>query len=505
MQRLINISIIFVLLITTGLNIALLVQNTQLRGQVANPLVQEVSALPDQDQADEIAELQQRLERAEEDRIEASREATSLRTQVERLQPAADGQTSLQEQVEALEAENERLRNEVANLQTMNQINGQVVDVRGLVPTGSVPREFMNREELRVYFTEVLDEEFSEEAEQEQRAILQALDMDSGGSDLRQSQIDELARSVLGFYDHETKDLVVVTDRATMGATDRVTYAHEFTHSLQDQYYDLGALFERAQGNSDYETAIRALVEGDATLTMSLYAETFFSDMDLINYQLEQIENLDLTGILYGSGGPYVESAAAFPYNEGSIFVNSIYQAGGWQEVTRAFNNPPRSTEQIIHPQKYYSGDEPVAMTLPNLVSALGGSWELVSENTLGELYTRIYLQRYISFNQSVLAGEGWGGDRYQVLRDDEGRLGFALATAWDTPNDAQEFFTAASAFVMTRGGGNPAVMASTPTQMRWQLADRQYYLSLVGNQVLLLHAPDGATLDGLLGQFQGF
>lgn len=505
MQRLINISIIFVLLITTGLNIALLMQNTQLRNQVANPPVQEISTVLNQGQADEIAELEERLERAEEDRIEASREAASLRTQVDRLQPASDNQTSLQEQVEALEAENERLRNEVANLQMMNQINGQVVEVRGLVPTGSVPREFMNREELRAYFTDVLEEEFSEEAARDQRSVLQVLDMDRGGSDLRQAQIDELARSVLGFYNHETKDLVVVTERATMGTTDRVTYAHEFTHSLQDQYYDLGALFERARGNSDYETAIRSLVEGDATLTMSLYAETFFSDMDLINYQLEQIQNLDLTGILYGSGGPYVESAAAFPYNEGSVFVNTLYQSGGWEEVTRAFNNPPRSTEQIIHPQKYYSGDEPVAVALPDLATALGGGWELVSENTLGELYTRIYLQRFVSFNQSILAGEGWGGDRYQVLRDDRGRLGFALLTAWDTPNDAQEFFDITSAYVMARGGGNPTVLVSTPTQMRWQLSDRQYHLSLVGNQVLLLHAPDSPTLDALLGQFQGF
>ncbi|MEM8533516.1 MAG: hypothetical protein AAGF95_21930 [Chloroflexota bacterium] len=505
MQRLINISIVFVLLITTGLNIALLVQNTQLRNQVANPRVQEISTAPNQEQADEIAELEERLERAEEDRIEASREAASLRTQVERLGPAADNQTSLQEQLEALEAENERLRNEVTNLQTMNEINGQVVDVRGLVPTGSVPREFMNREELRAYFTDVLEEEFSEEAERDQRSVLQALDMDRGGPDLREDQIDELARSVLGFYNHETKDLVVVTERATMGTTDQMTYAHEFAHSLQDQYYDLGALFERAQGNSDYETAIRSLVEGDAMVTMSLYAETFFSDMDLINYQLEQIQNLDLTGFLYGGGGPYVESAAAFPYNEGSIFVSTLYQVGGWEEVTRAFNNPPRSTEQIIHPQKYYDGDEPVAVALPDLATGLGGSWELVSENTLGELYTRIYLQRFVSFNESVLAGEGWGGDRYQVLRDDRGRLGFTLLTAWDTPNDAQEFFTITSAFVMARGGGNPETLVSTPTQMRWQLADRQYHLSLVDNQVLLLHAPDGPTLDGLLGQFQGF
>jgi len=79
------------------------------------------------------------------------------------------------------------------------------------------------------------------------------------------------------------------------------------------------------------------------------------------------------------------------------------------------------------------------------------------------------------------------------------------LQTAWDSQPDAQEFFTAYSAFVVALGGGNPAVLQADGSHMRWQLADRQVYLSMVGSQVLVLHAPDGATLDALIGQFKGF
>jgi hypothetical protein len=117
----------------------------------------------------------------------------------------------------------------------------------------------------------------------------------------------------------------------------------------------------------------------------------------------------------------------------------------------------------------------------------------------------RIYLEQGIDIGDAINAGSGWGGDRYQVLQDGQGRLALALRTAWDSPEDAAEFFEAYSAFVVTRAGGNPAVLQADDAHMRWQLADRQFYLSRAGGQVLVLHAPDVATLDALIAQFRGF
>jgi hypothetical protein len=297
---------------------------------------------------------------------------------------------------------------------------------------------------------------------------------------------------------------VVVTDRPTMGVGDRVTYAHEFTHSLQDQHYNLSALFARTAGNSDYEEAVRALVEGDATLSMSFYARANLSGMDIATYQLEQLQSVDLSGILSEGGGPLVESAAAFPYTDGTNFVSVLYRQGGWREVARAFADPPRSTEQVLHPEKFFGGDEPVRVRLPDPRGALGG-WRALAEDTLGELYMRIYLERYLPFDQAIRASAGWGGDRYQVLGDDQGHLALALQTAWDGQDEAQEFFDAYSSFVGARGESNPAVLQADPAHRRWQISGRQFYLSRAGNQVLVLHAPDGAALDALLARFRGF
>jgi hypothetical protein len=505
MQRIAVSLSAFALLFVMMVNIALFVQNNQLRKQAGADLARPLptQAAQSQAQPDQIAELEQQLARSEQDRIKATRDATSARGQLAQLQSAAQERDTFKTQVQSLQQENQQLKAQVGNLQTMNAINTQVAPLRRLAPLANVPRDFMNRQQLRVYFTDALEREWSPEAEQQQRAVVRALDMDDGNTDLRQAEIDSMVNNVLGFYNQESKQLVIVTERAQMGVGDKITYAHEFTHSLQDQHYNLTALFARAEGNSDFQMALKGLVEGDATLTMGLYARENLTAMDMANYRVEQFQSIDLSGALMGGGGgPLVESAAYFPYQEGAEFVALLYQDGGWGAVDAAFKNPPRSTEQVLHPERYFGGDTPLSIQLPAL--RLGG-WHTIAEDTLGELYLRIYLEHKLDFEQAIPAAEGWGGDRYQVLGDDQGRLALALQTAWDSPADAREFFDTYSAFVVALAGGNPQVLEAETTHMRWQLAGRQFYIGQAGNRALVLHAPDAATLDALIGQFKGF
>src|SRR5207253_9108577 len=126
----------------------------------------------------------------------------------------------------------------------------------------------------------------------------------------------------------------------------------------------------------------------------------------------------------------------------------------------------------------------------------LGGAGKPRPGDTLGELYWRIDPEHELPLDRAVGAAAGWGGDRYQVLGDDQGRLALALQTSWDSPAEARQFFEDYGAFVAALGGGTPTVLQADPMRMRWQLAGRQCYLSQVGSQVLVLQAPDGSTLD---------
>lgn len=485
----------FAIIAVMLVNMALFYQNSQLRSQLAAPRPTQAPTSPDQ--AAVLAELTTRLERAERDRAKAIGDANSLRSQADTLKAAAQERDTLRAELQSLRQQNDQLRAEAANLQTMNTIGGQVTPLRDLSLLSSVPRSFMSRGQLRDYFSELMAREWPADAEARERATLRALDMAGGEGDLRQAQIDSAARSILGFYDHDTKQLVVVTDRATMGVGDRVTYAHEYTHSLQDQHFGLAALFAQAAGNSDYALALRALVEGDATLTMGLYADAHLSELDRANYQLEQLQSIDLSGLSFG-GGPLVESAAYFPYREGASFVGTLYATGGWQAVDAAFSRPPRSTEQVLHPERYYAGDTPVVVQLPGYQLA---GWRTLAEDTLGELYLRIYLERALTLDQAIAACDGWGGDRYLVLGDEQGRLALALQSSWDTPAAARRFYAAMGAFVAGLGGSGAALLDANASQQRWQLSGRQFYLRIAGSQVLVLHAPDSAALDALIRQ----
>ncbi|HNP86976.1 MAG TPA: hypothetical protein PKK78_12600 [Kouleothrix sp.] len=491
MQRLAITLSAFLIIVVMIINLALFRQNTQLRSRLVAP--QPTVAAASAEQAARITQLEQELKRSEDDRIKATRDATAAHNQLSQLQNATQERDALKAQLQTLQQENGQLRTEVGNLQTMNTINGQVTPLRNLTPTSTVPRTFMNHDQLRTYFTDLLDKEWPPEAEAREQAILRALDMSGGDGNLRQAQIDSMVKNILGFYDQRTKQLVVVTNRATMGVRDRVTYAHEFTHSLQDQHYDLTALFAQTEGNADAQLALKGLVEGDATLTMSLYARNNLSDLDIANYQLEEIASIDLSGLTFGPVGPQVESATYFPYREGTSFVALLYQQGGWKAVNAAFARPPRSTEQVLHPDRYLAGDAPVAVQLPALAPA---GWRVLAEDTLGELYMRIYLERGMSFDEAAYACTGWGGDRYQVLGDDQGHVALALSTVWDTAAAAQRFADAAGVLVSQLG--NASLAESAAQQTRWQLPNRQFLIRLNGKRVVVLHAPDAATLNTL-------
>lgn len=501
-----------VLVFNMGLNIAMGVMFVQQRNQLraaqaaaaqaaAQASTISTQAAPPAASGDQ-ADLKQQLERSEKDRIKASRDAANMRTQVEELKAAAKERDTLKTQVQQLQQKNGELLNQVGNLQSMNTINGQVVALRELQPLRGVPRQFMNHTELRSYFTDQLNKELSPQEEQRQLGALRALGMDNGATSLREGQVDQYVNNVLGFYNQETKQLVVITDRPKMGIGDQITYAHEFTHNLQDQHFNLTALFAQAAGNSDHQNAIRGLVEGDATLTMGMYARDYLSSMDIVKYQLELYKNLDVSRYFSGGGGPQVESAMEFPYTDGAQFVAELYQTGGWALVNRAFSNPPRSTEQVLHPEKYMRGEQPLPVGLPNLQAALPG-WSVLDEDTLGELYMRIYLEFQVDFATAIPAAEGWGGDRYQALSDGKGGLALALRSVWDSPADAREFFMAYGAYVASEGKGAPAQQLG-PGRMRWKLPKQEVYLSVNGNQALVLRAPDAATLDRLIAQFPG-
>jgi hypothetical protein len=320
--------------------------------------------------------------------------------------------------------------------------------------------------------------------------------------DLAGSEIDMLREHIAGLYDSEQEEIYLVLDRYTSDLWLEMTFAHEFTHALQDQHFDLDSLNERSL-TTDSRLALQALIEGDASLIMVEYAFKHLFEMSLDRSDLlEAIQQVERGE--YKDAPTVVRETAWFPYEQGIVFAAALVERGGWAELNAAFHNPPQTTEQVMHPDKYLAGEVANPPLVGDLLRALGAGWEELSRDVLGELFIRVYLESQLGSEEALMAGEGWEGDTaVLMLNDEEGRHAFVLLVEWDGDQDAAEFGSFYGMYMDRAGAGSSTIEG--PRRQRWQTDDQVTYLSQEGDRTLLVLASDSDAMDLVLSEFPEF
>jgi hypothetical protein len=342
----------------------------------------------------------------------------------------------------------------------MDEIELLTSQLRGLQSLNPIERDFPSRADLREYISGVLDEEMSPEYAARSLLFYAAFDMLPADADLRKVYETLLNAQIAGFYDLDTQVMNVVLFSGDapgdeLPLMEQIIYSHEYVHALQDMHYhleELGFSTEQSIAEPDRTLALQALIEGDATQVMNEYA--------IVATQENPMAIFSILGSALQSGGlflppgtpPVIANELMYPYLAGAEFVTALYARGGWSAVDEAYANLPQSTEQILHPERYIAGDEPIAIALrPDEVDytdALGEGWALVWDRTMGEFYLREYLDTQLNGREARTAAEGWGGDRYLIFHnEDTGELAWVLRLVWDTPEDAAEFAEAYTEF----------------------------------------------------------
>ncbi|MEE9325278.1 MAG: hypothetical protein V3U90_07005, partial [Dehalococcoidia bacterium] len=372
--------------------------------------------------------------------------------------------------------------------------------VRNLSPLRDVAPNFLSQGEMDALLDELFQEAFSLDEAQISQEVLVMLDLLDEEDNLYQLLLDLYKGQVLGLYDSETEELYVLLKEGELGPSEKLTYVHEYVHALQDQHFDLESIDALGEDNSDYSLAITALIEGDATLSEVIY---FFQDLSP-SEQAEIIREAGDVDDLQSFPRILVEELS-FPYNEGLNFVQTLFSLKGWEGVDEAFGEPPASTEQIIHPEKYLAKDEPQLIEMPDLAEALGQGWSLLDSDVLGEFTLRIYLETFLHPVQASLAAEGWDGDLYVYLKDEQGRKLLALRSTWDTRGDAHEFYDAYVAFNQAKSEGMWLSILEEETTRWWHSSGLSVYLSLASSDVLILLASDREVIQEVLNQFPAF
>jgi hypothetical protein len=391
----------------------------------------------------------------------------------------------------------------------MDEIQQDVYTIRGLKMKSDLNRALMTPEELRdTVVNEFFKDYMPEDAENDVK-VLSALGLLQPGFDLRQFYLDLYSEQIAGYYDSETKEMYVISGKGFTGM-ERMTYSHEFTHVLQDQNYDLenGLKLNEAycKNETEYCAAASALVEGDATLTEQFWLLQYSTDLD--KQQLAEFQQT-YSSPVFDSAPAYMHKDFLFPYQEGFAFVNDLYGRKKWQAIDDAFLNPPTSTEQILHPEKYPK-ENPVIVAMPDLVPTLGAGWTELDRNVVGEWYTYLILssgtntQFRIDDQEAKDAAAGWGGDTYVYYTStDPNRNVFAWRSVWDGNRDANEFFTLSKTYGIARWGD---VVNESSSSVSWKTSLEGFVtIRKTGAEVLWLYTPDQATQTSLLNLIGGF
>ena len=216
------------------------------------------------------------------------------------------------------------------------------------------------------------------------------------------------------------------------------TFVHELTHILQETY----SIPERPS-TFDGDKALTSLKEGDATFMADIFKN---HGVIPVSYSVTPDDGTSLSVPLVLLFGDVVQPTLPdtiddlnrFPYRYGVEFVKELYDLGGWNAVEKAYENPPNTTEQIMHPDKYFAQEDAQTVEAPSIT----GEWNLTKNDRFGEYFIQVMLDNWISTDEAEQAAEGWGGDNLTYYERDDDFL-FTWNIAWDSRDDAFEFYLA--------------------------------------------------------------
>ena len=302
-----------------------------------------------------------------------------------------------------------------------------VEQLRGLDFKEPVRKEVRARAEIASYLKGRVREEYSQDALQKEGKMLSKLGLIPPALDYRDCILKLLMEQVGGYYDEKKKTLVLAS---WLPIEEQIP---AMMHALLDQHFNIRRIVEDegAKHNNDRALALKALLEGDGIVVSLQYIleqskpKRHFAELpDLAAVMQFQMSAMEAQSAAFKEAPAYIQQTLVFPYGYGASFLQSAWkEASGWQSVDAVYFDLPASTEQIMHPEKYFGQrDEPLPVTPLDPVEKLGGDWKIVCENVLGEFSLGLLLNLELTDEHARKSVSGWGGDRVMYLVNGSGR-----------------------------------------------------------------------------------
>lgn len=346
-----------------------------------------------------------------------------------------------------------------SHLERSREVLDIIESFRGLGASKPVQTGVMSKDELRQLHREKAFEDQSEQEMLDDARILMKLGILPPDFRFVDFILELLTEQVAGFYDPETGELYLIEGEEDPDALD-VVLSHELFHAIQDQNFNLQSYIPETPEDAppeleiaDLVTARLAVVEGDASAVMIDFTAipNSFSDIPGFPFLVRTAANAPsgVDGELLDRAPLVIKKSLIFPYIEGLVFIYELKRHGGWDAVDRVYTDPPLSTEQILHPQRYIQRDEPtwVLFDLPPFLD----DHRLMATDVGGELGLLLFFEQHLDGNTARTAADGWDGDRAIALESPAGDVLLINHTLFDAPLEAEEASQALEAIMALR------------------------------------------------------
>jgi hypothetical protein len=328
------------------------------------------------------------------------------------------------------------------SLAAADEVLEQVSALTHLSLHAPLKKSLRSREEIRAYVLKRMKEDKSaEERYASQRAAI-AFGLVPKDFPMEAFLVELLTEQIAGLYDPEGHEFYIA-DWIPLD-DQRMVMAHELTHALEDQHFQIEKWLKAAQPNDDAELAREAVLEGTATAAMIDYL------LQGTGRSLRELPDLD-PELLIGELGdtptlkkapPFIKDMLIFPYFSGMRFSKAFLERSGWAGLAGVFERPPVSTQQILHPELYLEGRKPAVIDLPVNAKLLRGDWKQLLENTLGEFGWKEVLQPSLGKERAATLAKEWAGDHYVLLEEKKSKkLVLLYRVRWSDEQHASQFW----------------------------------------------------------------
>jgi len=381
---------------------------------------------------------------------------------------------------------------------TADEVLQQVSEITGLKQLTPVKKTLRSRDEIRSYVLREMDEEKNPAERYAEARSAEAFGLIPKGFALDDFMVDLLTEQIAGLYDPKARefyiaDWIPIDDQ-------RMVMAHELTHALQDQHFQIEAWVKAARPNDDAELARESVLEGSAMAAMIDYL------LKGTGHSVEDLPAIDpslFTGDMSKSpklqeAPQFLKDAMIFPYFGGLTFSTAILKPSGWNGLSAVFAKPPASTQQIMHPDVYKSGRVPVAVAIPSFQELVGADWTKIDENVMGEFGWMEILKQFLGEKTAKPLAAAWDGDRYALYEQKQTkRLILVARLHLDSDEHSAKFFGLYSGALEKKYGARQNELR-LPNFLSFETTDGGVFLRCVGADCISVEGTSRGVFDGI-------